>query len=52
MAFPEIEEPTLYPPIIEYLRGLGFDAIGNILVKGKEPDILFKYKLLYHLLSK
>jgi len=42
MAIPKIEEPTLYPPIIEYLKEIGIVAIGNTSVQTKEPDILFK----------
>lgn len=43
MALPRIEEKTLYPPIIKHLEQQGFQAIGNTMVQGKEPDILFKY---------
>lgn len=46
MSLPHIEEPTLYSPIIEYLKNLGFDAVGNTIVKDKEPDILFRYGAL------
>ncbi|MEM3488966.1 MAG: N-6 DNA methylase [Nitrososphaerota archaeon] len=46
MPSPRIEERTLYPPIIEYLKSLGFDAIGNTMVNDKEPDILFRYGTL------
>lgn len=43
MALPRIEEKTLYPPIIQHLEQQGFQAIGNTMVQGKEPDIIFKY---------
>ena len=40
---PRIEERTLYNPIISHLENNGFQAIGNTIVMGKEPDIIFKY---------
>lgn len=43
MVLPRIEERTLYTPIINYLESNGFQAIGNTMVLGKEPDIIFKY---------
>jgi type I restriction-modification system DNA methylase subunit len=43
MAYPRIEETTLYPPIIKLLQELGFEAIGNTIVEDVEPDILFRY---------
>lgn len=43
MVLPRIEERTLYPPIISYLEESGFQAIGNTIIEGKEPDIIFKY---------
>ncbi len=43
MALPRIEERTLYNPIISHLENNGFQAIGNTIVMGKEPDIIFKY---------
>ena len=43
MVLPKIEERTLYPPIINYLEESGFQAIGNTIIQGKEPDIIFKY---------
>jgi len=43
----KVEERTLYPAIVNYLKSLGFEAIGesSIIDKGKKrhPDILFKY---------
>lgn len=42
MALPKLEERTLYSPIIEYLKNLGFDAVGETTVTKKHPDILFK----------
>ena len=46
MVLPRIEEPTLYEPIISYLKESGFQAMGNTKVLEKEPDILFKYENL------
>lgn len=43
MALPKVEERTLYTPIINLLRNYGYEAIGNTIVSGKEPDIIFKY---------
>ena len=43
MVLPRIEERTLYTPIINHLERNGFQAIGNTMVQGKEPDIIFKY---------
>lgn len=43
MVLPRIEERTLYTPIINHLESVGFQAIGNTMVQGKEPDIIFKY---------
>lgn len=43
MVLPRIEERTLYTPIINFLESNGFQAIGNTMVLGKEPDIIFKY---------
>ncbi len=42
MAIPKIEERTLYPSIIEYLKKIGFDAHGETRVTTVHPDILFK----------
>jgi hypothetical protein len=44
MALPKIEERTLYPPLIGYLKSIGFDAIGETKVVTTHPDILFKVK--------
>ncbi|GIU71840.1 MAG: hypothetical protein KatS3mg003_1319 [Candidatus Nitrosocaldaceae archaeon] len=41
MPLPKIEERTLYPPIIEYLKKIGFKAIGETSLSKKQPDILF-----------
>lgn len=46
MALPRIEERTLYAPIIKHLESLGFEAIGNVTVTAKEPDILFRYSAI------
>lgn len=43
MVLPKVEERTLYTPIINLLRNYGYEAIGNTIVSGKEPDIIFKY---------
>ena len=43
MVLPRIEERTLYTPIVNHLESNGFQAIGNTMVQGKEPDIIFKY---------
>ena len=43
MALPKVEERTLYTLIINLLRNYGYEAIGNTIVSGKEPDIIFKY---------
>ena len=42
MALPRIEERTLYPPLINYLKTIGFEAIGETRVTTSHPDILFK----------
>lgn len=42
MAVPKIEERTLYPPLIAYLKSIGFDAHGETKVTTTHPDILFK----------
>ena len=42
MTLPRIEERTLYSPIIEYLKELGFESVGETTVTKKHPDILFK----------
>lgn len=42
MALPKIEERTLYPALITYLKSIGFDAIGETKVTTTHPDILFK----------
>lgn len=42
MALPKIEERTLYPSLISYLKTIGFDAIGETKVTTTHPDILFK----------
>ena len=42
MALPRIEERTLYPSLISYLKTIGFDAIGETKVTTTHPDILFK----------
>jgi len=42
MALPKIEERTLYPPLINHLKSIGFDAIGETKVTTIHPDILFK----------
>ncbi len=43
MVLPRVEEKTLYPPIIQLLQRSGFEAVGNTIVMGKEPDIVFRY---------
>jgi hypothetical protein len=42
MALPKIEERTLYPALVSYLKSIGFDAIGETKVTTSHPDILFK----------
>ena len=42
MAIPKIEERTLYPSLIAYLKQIGFDAHGEAKVTTTHPDILFK----------
>ena len=42
MAIPKIEERTLYPSLIAYLKQLGFEAHGEVRVTTTHPDILFK----------
>ena len=42
MAVPKIEERTLYPSLIAYLKKIGFDAHGETKVTTTHPDILFK----------
>jgi hypothetical protein len=41
----QIQESTLYPEIVQYLRNEGFDAIGETKFKdtNTRPDILFEY---------
>ncbi len=42
---PQIQETTLYPILVEYLRSIGIKAIGETKFKsGSKPDILFVYK--------
>ena len=42
---PQIQESTLYPEIIQYLRNEGFNAIGETKFKdGQRPDIIFEYE--------
>jgi hypothetical protein len=42
LAVPKIEERTLYPSLIAYLKKIGFDAHGETRVTTTHPDILFK----------
>jgi hypothetical protein len=42
LAIPKIEERTLYPSLIGYLKQIGFDAHGEVRVTTTHPDILFK----------
>ena len=42
LAIPKIEERTLYPPLIAYLKQIGCDAHGETKVTTLHPDILFK----------
>lgn len=43
MSQPKIEERTLYPPIVNYLKEIGFQAFGESKVTTKHPDIIFRY---------
>lgn len=43
MTLPKIEERTLYEPLINHLKSIGFDAIGETKVITSHPDILFKF---------
>ncbi|MCJ7638201.1 MAG: N-6 DNA methylase, partial [Nitrososphaeraceae archaeon] len=38
----KIEERTLYPPLVNYLKSIGFNAIGESSLGSTHPDILFK----------
>lgn len=41
----QIQESTLYPEIIQYLRNEDFNAIGETKIEGnKRPDILFEFE--------
>jgi Holliday junction resolvase len=41
----QIQESTLYPEIIQYLRNEGFNAIGETKIEGnKRPDIIFEFE--------
>jgi hypothetical protein len=42
LAVPKIEERTLYPSLITYLKQIGFDAHGETKVTTTHPDILFR----------
>ena len=42
MELPQIEERTLYPPLVNYLNNVGFEAIGETKVVKRQPDVLFK----------
>jgi len=42
MPIPKIEERTLYPPLVNYLKSIGFTAIGESKINRKSPDILFQ----------
>jgi hypothetical protein len=42
VALPKVEELTLYTPIINLLRNFAYEALGNTIVSGKEPDLIFK----------
>jgi hypothetical protein len=43
LSVPKIEERTFYPPIIEFLREIGFKAIGETTIGNKkQPDVLFQ----------
>lgn len=42
---PQVQETTLYPVIIAFLKKLGINAVGETrTISGSRPDILFKYK--------
>jgi len=42
LGVPKIEERTLYPSLIDYLKKIGFDAHGETKVITTHPDILFR----------
>lgn len=40
----QIQETTLYPELVQHLRNMGFQAIGETKIEGgKRPDIIFEY---------
>jgi methylase of polypeptide subunit release factors len=43
MPIPKIEERTLYPPLVNYLKTIGFKAIGESKIIRKSPDIVFHF---------
>lgn len=43
MPIPKIEERTLYPPLVNYLKSIGFTAIGESIINRKSPDIIFQF---------
>ncbi|GAH43764.1 unnamed protein product, partial [marine sediment metagenome] len=43
MPIPKIEERTLYPPLVNYLKSIGFSAIGESKINRKSPDIIFQF---------
>jgi len=43
MPIPKIEERTLYPPLVNYLKSIGFKAIGESKIIRKSPDIIFQF---------
>ena len=43
MPIPKIEERTLYPPLVNYLKTIGFKAIGESKIIRKSPDIVFQF---------
>ncbi|MFX1502722.1 MAG: N-6 DNA methylase [Promethearchaeota archaeon] len=42
MPIPKIEERTLYPLLVNYLKSIGFKAVGESKITKKSPDILFQ----------
>jgi hypothetical protein len=43
MSIPKLEERTLYPPLVNYLKTIGFKAIGESKIIRKSPDIVFQF---------
>jgi tRNA1(Val) A37 N6-methylase TrmN6 len=43
MVVPKIEERTLYPPIVNYLKKIGFKAVGECKVKRGHLDSYFQF---------